>query len=313
MRQILDTDLDVGHGAGSDQFLVHVSLECQALHVGVMAERDEPFAPHVRSVIRILHRLQHPEHGLVLFHEKLARQLQVLDPARSQCRRACGGRHTACDHRIVDALTRGRCDDARRIACQYNVPAIVPFVQRVQRDRRALTAQRFAIGQAAGGAQIGGGFLEIHIRQAGAHPDAGAVTMGKDPAIEIRGDGAIIDHVTADRVVDVILGWGLDDLVICQHIWDLVPSRDFGLAHARPCAIGTDDQPAQQFLFRARRFFSKNHARSATLTVNPQESAHMIFSARIDGAAAQERIEILAIHHADKAVFDGNIDHASGR
>jgi len=62
----------VRHRAGAHDALVHVGLERQALHVHVVAERDEAFAPVVGLVIGVLHGAQHAKDRLVLGHEALA-------------------------------------------------------------------------------------------------------------------------------------------------------------------------------------------------------------------------------------------------
>src|SRR6056297_2568607 len=84
MGEVLQADLEMRHRARADEFLVHVGLEGQALEVDVVAQRDEPLAALVRSIIGILHRGQYPEHGLVLGHEKFARQPKVADAARGK-------------------------------------------------------------------------------------------------------------------------------------------------------------------------------------------------------------------------------------
>jgi hypothetical protein len=70
-------------------------------------------------------------------------------------------------------------DDARGVAGQHHVAAIVPFVQRLQRDRRAFLADRGAIGQAGGLAQIGGGLLQVDLRTKLPMPTLADLPCGK--------------------------------------------------------------------------------------------------------------------------------------
>ena len=100
--------------------------------------------------------------------------------------------------------------------------------------------------------------------------------------------------------------------MIGQNIRDLVPTFDFGLPHPRSCAVGTDHQFTGQFFLCARCLLTINHAGAVRVAYNSHESAHDILGPGVRRPGAQERIKILAINHADKPVFDGDINTPPG-
>ena len=106
VTQILKTDLQVRHRVRRDEFLVHIGLKGQALHIDIVAKRHEAFAPVVTFVIGVLHRAQHFEDVLVLFHEGLARQGEVSGLAGFQHRPGRFGRASSAEHRVVNAFAR---------------------------------------------------------------------------------------------------------------------------------------------------------------------------------------------------------------
>ena len=122
----------------------------------------------------------------MFFHEQLAGQLQVLCAARGERTGTGGCRDPSRDHRVIYAFAGRRRHDPRGVACQNNVFAVVPPVKRMQRDRCAFTPYRLTVGQTAGCTQIGGGLFQIHIGETCTHPDAGALPMWENPAVEIR-------------------------------------------------------------------------------------------------------------------------------
>ena len=73
-------------------------------------------------------------------HEALARAGQRARVAGPQKLLRGFGGQPAAEHRIIDAFAGGRGDDARRVARQQDVAAVVPAPQGLQRNRRAFPA-----------------------------------------------------------------------------------------------------------------------------------------------------------------------------
>ena len=136
--------------------------------------------------------------------------------------------------------------------------------------------------------------------------------MGKDPAIEVRRNRAVINHVAAHRIVSVGGRRGLDDLVIGKDERDLVRILDLRQTDTRFGTIGTDHQLAGQFACLLRGLVAVNDNRGALGPLDPDKGAREIRGTGLRRAGTQERVEILAVDHADIAILDRNIDHAPG-
>ena len=82
-------------------------------------------------------------------HEALASGSQALESptGRQKCVRGLRRQSTAF-HGVVDTFARGWRHHARGISGDDHVAAIVPAAHGPQRDRRALTAEGFSIGEA---------------------------------------------------------------------------------------------------------------------------------------------------------------------
>ena len=78
MRDVLQSYFQMREWARFDELLVHIGFK-RRFCIDITDTGDEPLTPLIRAVIGILHRAQNLEDLLVLFHEKLAGQLQVFD------------------------------------------------------------------------------------------------------------------------------------------------------------------------------------------------------------------------------------------
>ncbi len=152
---------------------------------------------------------------------------------------------------------------------------------------------------------------------AAAHAHARLRAMREYPAVEVRRDRAVIDHVAAAGVVAAGFGRG-DDLVVGDDIGNSVPARDLGARHVRARTIGADDEARRQRGALARGLVAIGDARAACVAFDAHEGPGHKLRALADGAVAQEGVEMLAVDHADKAVVDGDVymarrrrDHAS--
>ena len=63
------------------------------------------------------------------------------------------GCEAAAEHRVIDALAGSRRDDARGVAGQHDIAAVVPPRQRLQRNGSAFAAERAHVRKAGLGAQ----------------------------------------------------------------------------------------------------------------------------------------------------------------
>jgi hypothetical protein len=61
MRKILEEDPGLCGRARSNEFLVHIGLPRQALHIGIAANMNETLAPLVVPVPEVLQKAQDPE------------------------------------------------------------------------------------------------------------------------------------------------------------------------------------------------------------------------------------------------------------
>ena len=91
-----------------------------------------------------------------------------------------------------------------------------------------------------------------------------------------------------------------------------VRARHLGPPDTRLGPVGADHQPRVQRAFLGRRLVTIDHRDVALCPLDPQERADLVIRARLDRAVAQERIEILAVDHADEPVLDRDIDLPPG-
>ena len=61
MCEVLNANFEMCHRARFHEFLVHIGLKRQLLHVDIMTQGDKALAPLVAAVIGVLHRAQNPD------------------------------------------------------------------------------------------------------------------------------------------------------------------------------------------------------------------------------------------------------------
>ena len=298
----------MGERPGADQPLVHVGLPGELLDIAIGAHRHEALAPAVAGVPHRLHDPEDPEHP--------AMQAQEIAAGPAQHRGIAGGEEGArglrrdppAGHGIVDPLARGRRDDPGGVAGHQQVAPVVPAAQGLERDRRALAAQRLAAGEAA---LVAHGLDRAAQREAlvcAAHPDARRLTMGEDPAVEIGRQPALVDHIAARTVEARAMAAGGRRLGRANH---LVIGEDAGVAlgpghiaagHGGPGPVGPDHQPGAHALQRsAARRAVAHHGAGQAIMLDPFEAAGAPLGPGGGGAGAQPLVEHLAIDHADIA------------
>ena len=158
--------------------------------------------------------------------KRLPRGAQRADVAgRAQLLDRLGGQ-PAADHRVVDALARGRRHHAGGIAGQHHVAAVVPAPHRPQRDRRALAPDRLEPVQPGRRAQLRHRRAQREALVRGAGADARGVAVREHPAVEIGRERALVVDVAARRVVRPASACGrADDLVVGEDVADAVGAR----------------------------------------------------------------------------------------
>ena len=124
---------------------------CTSLSRQMLTKRSRRLSLRVPEV---LHHPEDPEHAAVRLHEALARRAERR--ARRRCASASVGRlgrEPAAQHRVVDALARGRRDDAGGVAGQH--ARRVPLSQRLSGfsgigapSRRIVSCRRARSGRA---------------------------------------------------------------------------------------------------------------------------------------------------------------------
>ena len=132
------------HRLRAHQFLVHIGVPGQLLHIAVAADADETLAPVVAGVPEALHHAEHAEHRAVLLHEALARRSRV----RADCRCRESGR----------PLRRSSARPPSRNRCPRPRPA-----RRCRRRRRPARCRGHcpsATTGAAGSARLRGGWFQ---------------------------------------------------------------------------------------------------------------------------------------------------------
>src|SRR6056297_195564 len=305
-----------------DQFLVHISLERQPLHVDIMTQGDEALAPVVRLVIGVLHHAQDLEDVLVLFHEELAGKREILRASRFQRRLRRRRGRAAARHGIVDALPGRGGDDARRVAGEHDVLAVVPLVERLERNRRAFLPDGLAVGEARDHPQIGRRLLQVEPVDAGPHADRRGLSVREDPSVEVGRYLPVVDHVAACGVVgpriqrlaiaSVTIG-GLDDLVVGDDVGDLVAARHLLPPHLRPGPVGADHVCRREPCFVAAGLVAVDDVGAVRVALDALEGAGVAVRPGPGGAFPQELVEMLPVHHADEAAFYRDVHLPLGR
>ena len=305
------------HRIAADELLIHVALPRQPLDVGVRTHGDEPLAPLVIAVEEVLQHAEDEEHPAVHFHEpragigellRIAGRQEVVDRVRRQA---------SAEHRVVDALARGRSDDPGGIAGQYNVTAIVPALGRLHRDRRALAADRLGPLKAARLAECRRRALEREALDRRTDANAGVVAMREDPAVEVRRHLPLIEHIAPGRAVGALLGLrGFHDFVVGEHIRQVGRFRHFGAGNRRIGAVSPDHRAGADLAHRAvfrvlGRFLAIADDRHPGMVARDRhERPGPAGSAVARCALAQPLVERVAIDHADVAAVDRHLDLA---
>src|SRR3954451_21892195 len=96
MGQVLEEDPDMRAEALTHEFLVHVGLPRQALHVLVLADADEALAALVARIPEVLHHPEDPEDAAMSLHETAARRAERPHVAGAKrLHRGLGGKAAA--------------------------------------------------------------------------------------------------------------------------------------------------------------------------------------------------------------------------
>ncbi len=230
--------------------------------------------------------------------------------------------HAPCAvHGVVNAFTRRGGDHPCSVADHHHIAAVVPLGQGLERDGRAFAAQSGRIGETRDGAQTRRGTAQGIALVGAAHAHAHGLAVRKHPAIKVGRDLALVIHVAARRVVAGLAHGRLDDLVVREHILGFVRIGDGLARHFRARAVGPHHHAGRHLdrlrMFSGSVFFGRDRG-----VVHPQLTAVVVLQlvknrlathrTRLGGAVAQILVELVAVHHADKAVVDGNIDLVVG-
>ena len=311
MRQIFEKDTHMGHGFLAHQLFVHIRLKSQLLHVFVLANFHKALAPLVVLVPEILQDAQHPKHFAVQAHELLAGLLQqgrvVVDDGLVHRMRG----DAATEHGVVNAFARCGCHHASGITGEHHIAAVFPARQGLKRNRRTFAAQGFQVRQATQLAQAPNGRAERIALVGAARANAHGVAVREDPAVKIRRKQAVVVHVAAVRVVAGVALRGLDDLVVCEHVFGFLVALDglarhFGLGTISPDHVaGAHADRRVVFVFASGRVMHPGHA----VGVFGDLVKHSPYAPRAVGLRprAQPLIEFVTVDHAHKAVFNRNI------
>ena len=100
-------------------------------------------------------------------------------------------------HGVVNALTRSGGDHAGGVPGQDHIAAIIPALQRLQRNRRTFAANCLGIRQANIAAEFSNRTTQRKALLHGTRADAGRVAMREDPGVEIGRKLALIIDIAA--------------------------------------------------------------------------------------------------------------------
>ncbi len=132
--------------------------------------------------------------------------------------------------------------------------------------------------------------------------------MWENPAIEVRADPPIIDHITAIRVIGIGAAFGgLDNLVIGNDVRNAITALDLVPRHARARPIRPNDHRTGQAAGVACFFVAIDDMGALCIAFDLCVGACESLGPRSGSAVTHEFIEIFPIHHANKAVFNRDI------
>ena len=245
-------------------------------------------------------------------HELLARLFQqrrvVVDDGLVHRVRG----NTATKHGVVNAFARCRGHHTRRITGQHHIAAVFPARQRLERNRCAFTAQGLQVRQTPQFAQAADSGTQGIALVSAARADAHGVAVGEDPAVKIRRERAVVIDVAAVRVVAGVVLWGLDDLVVREHVFGFLVALDGLARHLGLGAIGADHIAGTHadrrmvFVFTGWRVVHTGHAVGVFGDL-VKDRTHALCAIGL-GPRAQPLVKLVAVDHADKAVFNGDIN-----
>jgi len=84
VAHVLDKNTHMSHGFFAYEFLVHIRLKRQLLHIAVFTDFDKAFTALFTALPEPLHDVQHGKYQAVLFHEAIAGEVETTRVAGFQ-------------------------------------------------------------------------------------------------------------------------------------------------------------------------------------------------------------------------------------
>ena len=142
--------------------------------------------------------------------------------------------------------------------------------------------------------------------------DAHGVAVGEDPAVKIRRERAVVIDVAAVRIMAGVTLRGFDNLVVSEHVFSFLVALDGLARHLGLGAIGADHIAGTHanwcmvFVFASGRVVHTGDAVGVFGDL-VKDGTHSLRAIGLR-PRAQPLVELVAVDHADKAIFNRNID-----